>query len=121
MNIQEDYVSFETAKLLKDKGLDEDILTYRDDFIQHGNIVIPLQECLSKDRIKTPTLQMTMKWLREEYNLWIDIDLLTGYKWTWSIWFMNDPHKKMGESLQSISTYEQACEAAIKYCLENLI
>ena len=29
--------------------------------------------------------------------------------------------KKLGESLQTISKYEEAEDVAIKYCLENLI
>ena len=62
-----------------------------------------------------------MKWLRETHLLFIDIDPLTCYKWSWSIWFMNDPKQKEGESPQTISTYEEACEAALKYALKNLI
>ena len=128
--ITEDYVNFETAKLLKEKGFDEpchclwnnpsngspynsvceDIMTYEDidpEVVHHWYLC--------------PTLQMAMKWLREKHNLWIDIDPLTGNKWTWSIWLMNDPSQKMGESLQIISNYNEACEVSIKYCLENLI
>lgn len=120
--ITEDYVSFETAKLLKEKGFDADIITYRDDFIQHGNIVIPLQECLSKDKIKTPTLQMAMKWLREVHNISIEplVDF-DGDKYWWSA---DVRHIKKGEFINTLcayNSYEEACEASIKFCLENLI
>ena len=64
---------------------------------------------------------MVMRWLREVHYLWIDIAPLTNYKWTWSIWFMNYPNLKMGESSQVILTYEETVETALKYCLENLI
>jgi len=97
--IKEDYVSFEVAQLLKSKEFD----------VKYDN------------GYPHVTLQMAIKWLREEHYLWIDIDLLTGYKWTFSIWFMNDPELKMGESLQVISTYNEACESAIRYCLKNLV
>ena len=123
----EDYVSFETAKLLKEMGFDADITTYRDDFIQHGSIVVPLQETLSKDRIKTPTLQMAMKWLRETHDLHI-----IAYPWK------TDKEKiathwccKVYKSFNLLGcekytdetpkSYEQACESAIKYCLTELI
>ena len=126
--ITEDYVSLEVAKLLKEKGFDADITTYRDDFIQHGNIVIPLQECLSKDKIKTPTLQMAMKWLREVKDIYIDVTSRFSFNadkdvcFSYSIKQLVDKYKSNsianedGEWL----TYEETCETAIKYCLEKL-
>ena len=124
--ITEDYVSFEVAKLLKEKGFDADITTYRDDFIQHGNVIIPLQECLSKDNVKTPSIQMAMKWLREVHNLHCDI----GYDdmdWFWGIISTDkavppEERPKVVESgYAGCKSYEEAAEAAIKYCLKNLI
>lgn len=115
--IKEDYVSFETAKLLKKKGFDEPcVYVYRHD--RSEDIWDADKEDIACQK---PTLQMAMKWLREMHNLWIDIDPLASYKWTWSIWFMNDPNFKMGESSQVISTYEEAVEEAIQYSLKNLI
>lgn len=120
--IKEAYCSFEVSKLLKEKGFIESC---------YGRYSIRSKEfhfdCTkaynngSNFMYSAPTHQMAMAWLREVYYLWIDIDLLTNYKWTWSIWFMNDPKLKIGESSQVISTYEEAVEAALKYCLENLI
>lgn len=120
---QEDYVSFEIAKLLKEKGFDcPSYCHYR---LNNGELCNFNTNCNTNlnqnDYITAPTIQMTMDWLREYHGLWIDIDPLTSYRWIWSIWFMNEPDKKMGETLQSISTYKEACEAAIKYCLEHLI
>ena len=117
--ISEDYVSVETAKLLKEKGFNANITTYRDDFIQHGNIVISLQECLSKDKVKTPTLQMTMKWLREVHNLLIVIDKGENF-YAWQL-EDNESGAYIGKVVGECSSYEEACEEAIKYCLENLI
>ncbi len=120
--ITEDYVSYETAKLLKDKGFDEPCLMCYTSDKKIGNYG-HYNSYKNSDvfAITAPTLQKAMKWLREVQYLWVDIDPVTGYKWTWSIWFMNEPNSKMGESSQVISTYREACEAAIKYCLENLI
>lgn len=118
--IQEDYVSFETAKLLKEKGFDE--LTELSYELSTGcPKKVPCRNTLDTEYVSKITLQMAMKWLREVHYLWIDIEPLTGNKWTWCNWLMNDPTQKMGESLQIISNYNEACEAAIKYCLENLI
>lgn len=126
--ITEDYVSFEVAKLLKEKEFNENITTYRDDFIQHGNIVIPLQECLSKDKIKTPTLQMAMKWLREVRK--ININILydaqrfvktDGTTEDVDVYEVDIITKNGSIYIGNYNHYESACEAAIKYCLTNLI
>lgn len=118
--ITEDYCSFEVAKLLRDKGFNWST-QYVYTLDGTGSTPYKIGNWRAKSNIQKPTLQMVMKWLRESHFLFIDIDLLTGNTWTWSVWFMNDPKQKMGESLQTISTYEEAVEAAIKYCLENLI
>jgi len=120
---QEDYVSFEIAKLLKEKGFDyPSYCHYRLNNGELCNFNTNYNTNLKQnDYITAPTLQMTMDWLREYHCLWINIYPLTSYRWTWSIWFMNEPDRKMGEALQSISTYKEACEAAIEYCLEHLI
>ena len=123
--ITEDYISFDIAKLLKDKGFDADITTYRDYFIQNGNIVISLQECLSKDRFKTPTLQMAMKWLREVHNLKIypnHDNFQEQHNWWFGIYKFSKGYSDFIYESDSIyPTYEESCEAAVKYCLENLI
>lgn len=69
-----------------------------------------------------PTLQMAMKWLREKYGLHIYI--FVTYKdgaphYQWSI-----DNLKTQDTISETpccNAYEEACEAAIKYCLENLI
>lgn len=122
--IEEAYCSFEVSKLLKEKGFDEKVSTY---YLVHSNDFPEFFD--KKDEfpdpedvwLKCPTHQMAMAWLREIHFLWIDIDPLTNYKWTWSIWLMNDPNFKMGESSQVTSNYKEAVETALKYALENLI
>lgn len=122
--IEEAYCSFEVSKLLKEKGFDEKVSTY---YLVHSNDFPEFFD--KKDEfpdpedvwLKCPTHQMAMAWLREIHFLWIDIDPLTNYKWTWGIWLMNDPNFKMGESSQVTSNYKEAVEAALKYALENLI
>lgn len=122
--ITEDYVSFEIAELLKEKGFDADITTYRDAFIQHGNIVIRLQECLSKKRIKTPTLQMVMKWLREEKGVAVIPTLnsvLDNEKFLWDIKIVVAKTNNTYGQGWIYEKQEEACEEAIKYCLAKLI
>lgn len=136
--ITEDYVSFETAKLLKEKEFDEPCYAY---WHEDENKLIISQ---SMHAIKNftnpcffgpavPTLQMAMKWVREVHGLniyargvWKDVEIQYG-DWEPAVvgydWFVesltDDTYSKM--STEQFLTYEQACEAAIKYCLEKLI
>ena len=100
--ITEDYVSFETAKLLKEKGFDEECQEY------YGDYEYPC-----------PTLQMAMKWLREvhktEIRVIYDNDKLC---WYGACNPMNESQILLGFG-RKCKSYEEACEEAIKYCLKN--
>lgn len=118
--ITEDYVSFETAKLLKDKGFDEPCRSYWPDnnylSFEHTKLFI------SNDNdfvyLLRPTIQIARKWLRKVHN--IDISVTPDRKAGYSVLIFKDKRLPF-DTLDSYSTYEQACEVAIKYCLENLI
>ena len=110
--ITEDYVSIETAKLLKENGFDGEC-TYM---------------CIDNEYkiIGSPTLQMANKWLREKKNIFVQTmpDFFPGSPVTVKYQYFiikldeNNPKAIYGEHY---NTYEESCEAAIKYCLENLI
>lgn len=129
--IQEDYVSFEIAKQLKEKGFNTPLLTFylTDKERKEGyfQIMAFTDDVIDNNHSSVcylaPTLQMAMKWLRETYNIHIVLS----------------PNKKMNNQYGSIifvdkggelhpqptdffhGTYEQACEAAITYCLTKLL
>ena len=125
--INEDYVSFETARLLKEKGFEGRMHTF---YTEEGTemesaYVVPSNFF----PIYRPTLQMAMKWLREVHHLHIsiemgfDVDNHQYYFFAPSVCRFSD---KSGEyenpfGEKEFDTYEEACEAAIRYCLENLI
>ena len=150
--VTEDYVSFETAKVLKDKGfvIDNITILVGDDnnhfvsgksgynfLLQKGYEVYP-----------APTLQMAMKWFRENHRIIIVVDYdydCTKTCYCYKIYKLQEydrpesvPIKgfyyKDGKQIEEVvgnsdhirsrgeyAKYEEACEAAIKYCLENLI
>ena len=137
--ITEDYVSFETAKLLKEKGFDEYCksvyhvgsvcsvasLGYHDNE-GYGEIIVEKQNSdfgKYDNAISAPTLQMAMKWLRKKHIL-IVLDVENFYmdgsvaSWIYHIWCDDNIEENHSASFK---TYEEACEAAIKYCLEKLI
>ena len=119
--ITEDYVSYETAKLLKEKGFNWDCKTKK--FYPE-----PDYDQESPNGVYAPTLQMAMKWLREVHGLFIFIS--TWMKWkdgTIQYYYeMRNLNDDDFETLydytsKEINSYEKACEEAIKYCLEKLI
>ena len=119
--ITEDYVSFEIAKLLKEKGFNEEVLAvyiYDNLFVKGENKIV---NTANVPIIPAPTLQMAMKWLREKYNIIVSITPQRDkyYFTPWQLWDSEWVHTK--SMLPLYNTYEEAAEAAIKYCLENLI
>ena len=125
--ITEDYVSFETAKLLKEKGFTENCL------MRYNKVGDLVEEAYKSNwnfqtiDYSAPTLQMAMKWLREVHEIYmmIDKDFATEKGWHYVIARKQDWADNIDKGLiqqeSNSYTYEEACEAAIKYCLENLI
>ena len=115
--INEDYCDFETAKLLKEKGFNA--LTcgfYYDNYTEKLIVSSPSNHNGSINTISAPSLGHAMKWLRELHghiiNVWYE-----GKSWL-SEYFFNKEFTLIGDNY---TNYEEACEAAIKYCLTNLI
>lgn len=126
--ITEDYVSFETAKLLKEKGFVGECVAYYSSYKDNNTTLYrwwhthSYVDVRNNDYTLVPTLQMAMKWLREVHNLHIDVDPSEG-NWNPTVLELGDwtCAVKFGDNIPIQDSYEQACEAAIKYCLENLI
>lgn len=121
--ITEDYVNFEIAKLLKEKGFNEYCYGYyyTSKYMTYGDIKQRNLD-LFPDSYSAPTLQMAMKWLREK-QIFITIgfcDYPTLHKSEW-IPEVCTHDSIFDEPSIAYSTYEEACEEAIKYCLEKLI
>jgi len=121
--IEETYCSFEIAKLLKEKGFDEECIGfYTPEKEIHFTFLGETNSTWLDDSISAPTLQTAMKWLREEHKMFICMLFLED-KDAYGFTIEHLVSKKYIATSKSdeYSSYEQACEAAIKYCLENLI
>ena len=128
---REDYCSYEVSKLLKEKGFDvygdgsfDSSIKVWMEYSPFGKIRDISTATPSVKGFPAPTLQMAMKWLREVHNLYVEVSLSCDREnknakiFDASIFnLQNQRYKKLG----NIQGYEQASEAAIKYCLENLI
>ena len=131
--IKEDYVSFETAKLLKEKGFVVPYDSFRGVYINGKFLRLnPGQGYLHNigdEIINVCSLQMAMKWLREKFNI-NPVPYALSLGWAFDIFDLSNRDisgckKLFSMDLPSKSecykTYEEACESAIRYTLENLI
>lgn len=140
--ITEDYVRFETAKLLKKKGFDEPTCgSYHNDYMETLLVSSPSKHNGSINSFAAPTLQMVMKWLREVHSCYIAAywefknynengnPVFKDIIWSYNISIPKYNSARNGDGdyfdidseKEDYTTYEEVCEAAIKYCLENLI
>lgn len=122
--ITEDYVSYEVAKLLKQKGFDVYTSTrydYDGGFHFHGDYLI------GDSDISAPTHQMAMKWLREVHKVVIVIDAYHADHWEGYIdcfeisIYSHASTMIVPNEIAHHTEYTDAVEAALKYSLENLI
>ena len=119
--ITEDYVTYDTAKLLKEKGFDGICGTaYEIITNEHAVEQSSISEWGKLSQVKRPTLQMAMKWLREEHAIIIELHHQHRKEW-YAIISSENPLGIGVYTTSTFNTYEQACEAGIRYCLENLI
>ena len=154
----EDYVSFEIAKLLKEKGFKHWCYKCYGTAVYHkGEPISPHEEYELKDEGKgdeieyveggylydfgcdnrkkdakvyaAPTLQRAMKWLREVHHYYIQVMLDSWAYGSHSGYYViiqkTDSEFEIMLADKTDKVFydepEEACEAGIKYCLENLI
>lgn len=123
--ITEDFVSFETAKLLKEKGFDWNCITYYVDSEPNDvkySMLFENNTTWEERCYSAPTHQMAMAWLREVYKIFIEIgtciDLNGNYHFNYTI--LDKECKYVRRGYTSFDwNYEDAVEAALKYVLEK--
>lgn len=135
--IKETYVSLEVAKLLQEKGFNVPVWTrYENNDDDDDNEIIFGGKYNWNNshigQISAPTQQMAMAWLRE-HGLHINasisyfsVDADGNEVDRWTFWLFEILSSFSGnliytEEVNQYDSYEEAIEAAIKYCLENLI
>lgn len=129
--ITEDRVTFEIAKLLRDKGFPQNIEHNEWYVVKEFSTGCHWNSCTykvgditreydEKCCIAMPTLQMAMKWLRELYHFHITVFSQSQESWMYRI---TGPGQmlKDGDYGEDFATYEEAANAAVEYCLEHKI
>ena len=138
--MKEAYVSFEVARLLKEKGFDWTCITYYVDYEPNDvkySMLFEDNTTWEERCCSAPTHQMACAWLREKYLIHVYAEHKAFFQekprklyYHWIPFVKTLPHcpiNKSGFTKDTISldvycnTYEDAVEAALKYSLENLI
>lgn len=106
--ITEQYVTYETAKMLKEAGFDIACRNwYADDNL---------------DSINAPTQQLAARWLREYYSIHVSIEPYANM-WHWILWktngtFVSNSSKAVKKEFES---YEKGMEAGLQEALRIII
>lgn len=124
--ITEDYVSYEIAKLLKEKGFD---IPCRQAYFNGSLVDYTMYGFCDGELLDCPSQSLALKWLREEKNYYIQIMLdswaLGGHLGYYIvIQDLNSDFEVISPEIGDVvffNTYEEAVEAALNYVLKNLI
>lgn len=137
----DEFVTFDIAKKLKDKGFKEPCFAY---YTPSGSSLIfnktPFRSgivedcldsvnslpigCIGFDFIDSPTITQVLKFLREKKGLYVDISLCKKgyYSIVYETNFPDNKDYANSWYVDGLSeTYEQAAIAGIEYVLNNLI
>lgn len=127
--MEEQLISFETAKLAKEKGFDIATVSFYDGYIDNTPKLISKQ--LSKEPIinwnkdykegghgvyySAPTQSLLQKWLREKHNIIVEPIFMSSRDWNIII------HTVVNTSLSLLeenTAYEEALEAGLQEALK---
>lgn len=127
--MEEQLISFETAKLAKEKGFNEECYSY---FTNTKEIKRIINFTISNDEIDcfsskgfnsiclAPTQSLLQKWLREVYHIDVLVfhkHRLKGTTWTSEVHF-NDHLRYTNHDYENDYTYEEALEQALQEALK---
>lgn len=135
-DIKEDYVSYELSKFFKEKEIiinyygifyvtkdcgefywqKEGFLLFEYEFLDQTSC--PTHDVEEDNLIPAYTIALVVKWLRVKYGIHIYTDYAPIHKWFYCILDLSDNGRIDKTKFDSP---EQAYEAGIRYCLENLI
>ena len=128
--IHDEIVTYEVAKLAKEKGFREKCIAhYYDDTKDLYRSSNPQCYNWGGNTSDAPTQSLLQRWLREEKGVTICVDIFddgwffdisTFYKQDTGVYEVDIPYKSSNVS-PVYDTYELALEDALKYALENLV
>ena len=124
--IEEQYVSFETAKLAKEKGFDEEFENmhvwnnFKGEILEDVSGYNMKNSHLCKNSYSAPTQSLLARWLREVHNMCVEV-YSTGYGFIWCICDTDSgsfSNETGSNDAGAWDTYEGAMEAGLQEALE---
>lgn len=124
-------VSFELAKLLKEKGFDNESLNYYRQW--YGDIQLrlgsmfsndPKDDCLPNEEFfLAPTIADVVMWLYEKHEIWISVwsAYNNSYKFSYGVLYRKNIVVFHETNFDEKNTPTEAYEIAIKETLTNII
>ena len=122
-----EFVTFEIAKKLKEKGFREKCMWhYYDDTKDIYKSSSPQCYNYGGNTSDAPTISQVLKWLRDEKDIFIEItvDVNDKFNYYFGIYKKgNDTWEYIGQNdtYDYFEMYEEAALAGVKYTLDNLI
>ena len=127
--IEESYVSFDTAKMLKEAGFDVPCTSQYTEGKSIWNVGYPDNFNQDEFGYSRPTQALTARWLREAHGIHVssnifmdsanDADGNTVDEWNfWSYDLFDNSGRIIEESDDRYDSYEEALEAGLKRSLE---
>jgi hypothetical protein len=130
----EDFVCFEIAKKLKEKGFSlentEIYGKFDSDGLFHPQLYFNYIETMDCNEIIAPTISQVLKWLRDEKKISIEPTIHCFLEWICSIYGFSDRLVDFTQYSNDgiddtvfifYDSYEQAALAGIEYTINNLI
>jgi hypothetical protein len=115
-----DFISYELAKKLENKGFDcDNNYGYND----KGDICVPVYN-IDEDQLMTmtpcPEIHEVLKWLREEKHTYIYMDVCKE-GWLFEVKCLRTFYMINTDFFDKYESYEKAAIAGIEYVVNNLI
>ena len=123
--IEQEYISFETAKLAKEKGFNEPCKYFYEEI--SGEAI--KWECVGdiistkKNEFLCPTQSLLARWLREKHNICVEVNF-TSYGFVWCVCNTNNTEDKYGSGESGPNkngtwdNYEEAMETCLQEALK---
>lgn len=113
----EEFVTFEIAKKLNDKGFDWICSRY----YSVDNKKLKKNEYWAyEERISAPTISQVLKWLREK-DIMVEIPIILGDDDTWRFSFRIQTKKFYDRAKTDYASYELAALTCIEYVLDGIL
>jgi hypothetical protein len=106
--MKEELITFETAKLAKERGFDLETSRIPFYYDVKGNEVYYTQK--THTCIIAPTQSLLQKWLREKHKLFLTIDLAN---WNENYFLFNIKYKNDKMTSTAFDSYEEALEGGL--------